>query len=128
MSLQPSSLPTLLQKQIQEPLFGLALDQTSTKLGKNGMIKANVAEFQAEGILPRQSISYSISGLAVCQAFHKLKDGFFQNSGHGQKMDESIPHFPSKKAPLGVSFPHAPLVLRGAFPTFWEDFPLCPEF
>ena len=56
------------------------------------------------------------------------RKGFCQNSGHGQKMDENFPHFPSKKAPLGVYFPHAPLVLKGAFPTFWEDFPLCPEF
>jgi hypothetical protein len=54
--------------------------------------------------------------------------GFCQNSEHGQKRGESIPHVASKKAPLHLSFPHTPLVLKEAFPTFWKDFPLCPEF
>jgi hypothetical protein len=39
-----------------------------------------------------------------------------------------ISHFPSKKAPLCVHFPHASLVLKGAFPTFSVDFPSYPEF
>src|SRR5579859_182572 len=74
-SFQPSSLPTPLQKEIQQALFRFALDQASTKLGKNGMIKANVIEVQAEGILPGQSIADSVSSLAISQPFHKLKDG-----------------------------------------------------
>jgi hypothetical protein len=84
MSFQPPSLPTPLQKQIQRALFSLALDQTSTKLRENRMIKASIAEFQAEGILPRQSISYSVSGLAIGQAFHKLKDGHQRQAPRGE--------------------------------------------
>jgi hypothetical protein len=53
---------------------------------------------------------------------------FCQNAEHGQKRGESIPHVASKKAPLHRSFSHTPLVLKEAFPTFWKDFPLCPEF
>jgi len=56
------------------------------------------------------------------------QSGFCQNSEHGQKMEEKFPHFPSKKAPLCVHFPHASLVLKGAFPTFSVDFPSYPEF
>jgi hypothetical protein len=71
---EPPSFPTPLQKYIQQTLFSVALDQACTKLGKNRMIKANVAEFQAESILPRQSISDGESLLAIGQALHKLKD------------------------------------------------------
>lgn len=39
------------------------------------MSKTNVASFQAEGILPRQSISYHASGLVIDQALHEWKDG-----------------------------------------------------
>src|SRR5712692_5429172 len=36
------------------------------------MVKAGIAEFQAEGVFPSQSITHGISGLAIRQAFHKL--------------------------------------------------------
>jgi hypothetical protein len=61
--------------QIQQALFSLALDQASTKFGENRMINASVAEFQTQGILPRQPISYSQSLLAIGHTFQKLKDG-----------------------------------------------------
>jgi hypothetical protein len=84
MSFQPPSFPTPLQKQIQQALFSLALDQAGTKLREHRMIKASVTEFQAEGVLPRQSISYSISGLTIGQAFHKLKDGHERQAPRGE--------------------------------------------
>lgn len=43
-------------------------------------------------------------------------------------MGESIPHFVSKKALLYMHFPHTPLILKEAFPTFSKDFFPCPEF
>jgi len=37
------------------------------------MVKARIGQLQAERIFPSQSITYCVSSLAVCQAFHKLE-------------------------------------------------------
>jgi hypothetical protein len=37
------------------------------------MIKARVAEFQAEGVFPRQPIAHGVCSLPIRQAFQKLK-------------------------------------------------------
>jgi hypothetical protein len=70
---QPSTLPAPLQEQIQQTLFGMALNETGAKLGEYRMVKPWVSQFQAEGVFPSQPIANGVSGLAIRQAFHKLQ-------------------------------------------------------
>jgi hypothetical protein len=70
---EPSTIPTSLQKQIQQTLFGIPLDQTGAKFGKDGMVKARIGQFQAERVFPSQPITHSVSSLAIRQPFHKLE-------------------------------------------------------
>jgi hypothetical protein len=69
----PSTLPAPLQEQIQQTLFGIALDQTWAKFGKDGMVKARIGQLQAERVFPRQPITHGESLLAIRQPFHKLE-------------------------------------------------------
>jgi hypothetical protein len=38
------------------------------------VVKSGIGDFQAEGVFPRQSITHSIGGLTIGQAFQKLED------------------------------------------------------
>src|SRR5712691_4866759 len=53
-SFEPSTFPASLQKQIQQTLFSISLDQPRPKLGKERVIKTGVSQFQAERIFPSQ--------------------------------------------------------------------------
>src|SRR5260370_27396655 len=81
---EPSAFPTSLQKQIQQTLFSISLDQARAKFGEDSMVEARSAEFKAERIFPGQPITHRISSLAIRQPFHKLKHGHQCQPPRGQ--------------------------------------------
>src|SRR5215472_1848789 len=71
---EPPLFPTPLQQQIQQTLFGPALDQACAKFRQNAMVKAGIGQLQAKRVFPSEPITYRISSLAIGQAFQKLED------------------------------------------------------
>jgi hypothetical protein len=72
---EPALFPTPLQQQIQQTLFGLALDQACAKFSQDAMVKAGIGQLQAKRVFPSEPLTYRISSLAIGQAFEKLEDG-----------------------------------------------------
>jgi len=48
------------------------------------MIKARIAEVQAEGVFPSQTITHRVSSLAIRQPFHKLEHRHQRQAPRGQ--------------------------------------------
>ena len=76
--IRPSSLASV-QEGVQEPLFGLAVDQAGAELAEHGVIEAGIGQFQAQGVLPVDAAADGVGGLAIGEALDVLEDG-----GQGQ--------------------------------------------
>jgi hypothetical protein len=70
-----SAFPASFQGGVEELLFGLAVDQAGAVLAEHGVVKAGIGQFQAQGVLPVDSTTDGISGLAIGESLDVLEDG-----------------------------------------------------